>query len=858
MRRHGGRFYRTVLHDDGKLGQTFAEGTHVVHLHGYWHGSDTLHTPQQLLQPRPHLRRSLEGVVEASVLVVVGYSGWDDVITETLIELLSDSGKNPEILWAFHQSDRSAIEASNRQLLSLLSPGIGRGRVALYRGIECRALFSQVLEQLRPSYRVGSPPASEPRMKTVVREDSDGNSGPRQIRIEIDFPLPQQVSSDSDSPLIVSPWVGRGPELAILANLNQPIAFITGLGGQGKSALAGQFLQEQAISSRRFTIWDWRDCREESDRLSTQILRLVERLSNGAIDASRVEVTDISAVVGMLFQVLQDRTALLVFDNVDQYVDLESLEPTKGLEVLISEAHARSHQSLFLFTCRPDVRIDESRAIRVPLSGLSEQETKDLVAGCGIPRRDWDLSKELHQRTEGHPLWVRLVTMQAVRDESGLRGALDLISQGEATLPDTTRSIWAMLSDQQRDVLRTMAELDRPEPEMRLLDLLPGRNANRVNRALKTLRSFHLIETRTQPEGEPLLGLHPIIREFVRTSFPTAEREKYIGAILSFLDQMIGRFKPLLPQEPSYDILEHWARKAELQITLGRFEEATVTIDEIALPLINRGYVEEMVRIGMNLFRSIDWAVACSSYKPFDSVFQTCLTQMVQIGHSSTGGLLERYEEAIPGKSAQFILLCDLRCYADWYAGDYEAAIHWGEEGERLKKSTSVDTVFSTRHNLALALRDAGRVPEALERFLDSEPLQAVIAPGERIPGKEEHFYGNIGRCLYLGERWAEALICYVKSAQLLEGSRSPKEHLNKGYIRYWIGELLVHQGQLELAAACYRAAMCKWTECSPPRASQASEKLDSLIAEHPELHTYADEPDWKVEEAYGRWLDRQ
>ena len=57
--KHHGRFYRTVLHGDGSLGQTVAEGTHVVHLHGYWYGSDTLHTPQQLGQPRQQLRRSL-------------------------------------------------------------------------------------------------------------------------------------------------------------------------------------------------------------------------------------------------------------------------------------------------------------------------------------------------------------------------------------------------------------------------------------------------------------------------------------------------------------------------------------------------------------------------------------------------------------------------------------------------------------------------------------------------------------------------------------------------------------------------------------------------------------------------------
>jgi hypothetical protein len=46
--RAGGRYYRTVVHRDGNLAQTEAPGSHVVHLHGYWYGADTLHTPRQL------------------------------------------------------------------------------------------------------------------------------------------------------------------------------------------------------------------------------------------------------------------------------------------------------------------------------------------------------------------------------------------------------------------------------------------------------------------------------------------------------------------------------------------------------------------------------------------------------------------------------------------------------------------------------------------------------------------------------------------------------------------------------------------------------------------------------------------
>ena len=859
MLKHGGRFYRTVLHDDGNLGQTVAAGTHIIHLHGYWQGYDTLHTPQQLVQPRPQLGKSLARVVEESTLVVLGYGGWDDVITRTLMGLLMDSESNPEIMWAFHQSDVNIIERSNTELLKLLSPGIGRGRVSLYRGIDCRSVFTDIHNNLEPDYSTTSGLTEGSRMTTVVKEIPGEGVDPRKVRIQIDIPIPENMSADSDSPLFVDRWVGRDQELGILESLTKPVAFVTGIGGQGKSALVGQFLKQHAVASgSRFEIWDWRDCREESDRLSTQILRLIERLSNGAINASGIEVSDIRSIVGVLFHLLQDREALFVFDNVDQYIDLETFRPIKGLDVLALEAQARNHRSLFLFTCRPDVQVDESRAVRLSLSGLTKDETEKLIGACGIPKKDLYLTEDLHQITNGHPLWINLVAMQAIRHGEGLQSTLDLIKQGKPTLPDTTKTIWKTLNEHQRNVLRTMAELDRPESENHLLEFLPGININRVNRALKTLQSFHLIETRTQPERPPLLGLHPIIREFVKTNFPMKDRERYVGRILGFLDRMIGRYKGLLSKNPAYEILEHWVRKAELQIKFRNFEEATSTISEIARPLIDRGYPEEMIRLTKCLFHNLDWAEACSSYKDFDAVFNKCLENMIQLGHDTYEGFLAQYEAAIPGKSSQFILLCNLRCYAAWYAGQFESAIQWGERGSQLKEETDVDTAFSTRHNLALSLRDGGRVTEAIESFLEGESLEIVVAPNEKIQGKGAHFYGNIGRCLFLIKRLDEALVCYVKSAQLLEESLNYSDRLNKGYIRYWIAELLMIREEFDLAAAVCRASVCIWNETSPPRADRAANMLEKLVADHPEHRSYVDEIDLKVEGIYAHWLRSQ
>lgn len=856
--KHGGTFYRTVLHTDGDLGQTVGQGTHIVHLHGYWYGYDSLHTPEQLLQERPQLKRSLERVIENSVLVVLGYGGWDDVITQALADILSDSTSNPEVMWAFHDENPDVADLSTERVLRTLEPGLGRGRVSLYAGIDCYSALAAALDRVRPLYPSVSERDGDSTMTTVVTEEVDGRQR-RTVRIEVDFPISSEISSESDSPLIVSPWIGREPELSLLTASSAPIAFLTGIGGQGKSALAGQFLKCQAMSQGgRFDFWDWRDCREERDRLATQLLRLIERLSGGEIETSEIEVGDIRSIVGVLFQVLRQRKALLVFDNVDQYVDLETGDPIRGLDVLISESEVRTHQSCFLFTCRPDVRVDESRGIRIELSGLTESETRDLIAARGSLAKESPLAGELHEATDGHPMWISLIVMQALQRSDGLRGALDLIKQGGATLPETTRNIWRTLNKQQQDVLRTMAELDRPEPWNHLLSMLPGVNANRVDRALRFLRNIHLVEMRTQAGGDPLVGLHPIIREFVRTTFAKQEREPYVGKILDFLDRMIGRFRSILSQDPSYEVLEHWMRKAEYQITFGHFDRATDTIAEISRPLTNRGYAEAMIRLTLRLLGECDWTEACTSYRRFDWVFERCLTHMVEMGHDEVDGILRRYEDAISHKSAQFILLCDLRCYSLWYVEEFDEAIRWGEEGEKLRERTTVDTSFSTKHNLALARRDSGKISEALDSFLQGEALHRVTEPGVLVEGRHASFYGNIGRCLFLQGRVEEALPCYVKSAQLLEEEGGHGARLSKGYIRFWIAELLVEMEGFELAAAAYGAGMCMWGEVSPPRAGKAEKRLKELVDGRSYLGDYRDAQEWAMEGMFGRWLDEQ
>lgn len=166
IRKAGGQVYKTTLHSDGGLSQTDGPGCHIVHLHGYWYGSDTLHTSRQLQQSRPHLKASLGSLLRSKLVLVCGYGGWDDVFIESLIEVVQDDSAYPEILWTFHASKPAIPEA----LIQRFSPGLSRGRLSLYGGIDCNVLFPKLWNRWSTLERGVSSPKIAPTNPVVISD----------------------------------------------------------------------------------------------------------------------------------------------------------------------------------------------------------------------------------------------------------------------------------------------------------------------------------------------------------------------------------------------------------------------------------------------------------------------------------------------------------------------------------------------------------------------------------------------------------------------------------------------------------------------------------------------------------------
>jgi hypothetical protein len=116
----------------------------VFHLHGYWRDSATLHRPQQLLSKRPQLQQSLQRHLDNVHLVVMAYSGWDDIFTTAIANCLSDPAFNGTVSWCFYEQDEARVIAQNQRLFEKFEAGIAQSKIAFFRGVDCHSFFDEL------------------------------------------------------------------------------------------------------------------------------------------------------------------------------------------------------------------------------------------------------------------------------------------------------------------------------------------------------------------------------------------------------------------------------------------------------------------------------------------------------------------------------------------------------------------------------------------------------------------------------------------------------------------------------------------------------------------------------------------
>jgi tetratricopeptide (TPR) repeat protein len=648
---------------------------------------------------------------------------------------------------------------------------------------------------------------------------------------------------DEDRPPLVHLCVGRERELQLIANSNASVLFVTGIGGQGKSTLAAQYFAT-AQREHSYNYYVWRDCKEEGERFENQLASVIETLSGGRISAQDLAKQDIQSIVQVFMTLTVNTSVLLVFDNTDHYVNLETGRMTSSADVLIRELLSAGTSSRIFLTCRPTVDYRHSAALSCHLEGISLEATRQLFRA-----REAECSEEeivhAHIATEGHAFWLDLLALQVAKSPNSLRDLLDGLANEGGFLPEKALApIWETLDQRQQLVLRSMAEAVRPETETEIANYLRNKvNYRKVLRALNALRSMNLVVVKRRPTNPDVHELHPIVRQFVWRRFNKLERSSFINEIVKVFRHFIVTHRSELDEHPTFSVLQYWTHAAELDLAAGRIGSAIATLVEAGEAFASSGYPREFSRAARLLLNSFDWISDHSRHKGFDALFVLHIENLCHLGEwNEAERLLDKFELSVVERDARYILYCKLKCHSKWTQGEFAEAVRWGKIGQTLKESSNVDTQYDVAHQLALAERDAGQPELALPVFLNERPFEEVTDPDELDEDQDGAHYGNIGRCLHFMGQVDSALICYQKSALLIERQPKHQHVLNQGYIRRWIGELLVARQEYKLAAVFLEAARLKWLDVSPPKAAQIIRLKRQLGSQLPDISSMSND----------------
>lgn len=650
---------------------------------------------------------------------------------------------------------------------------------------------------------------------------------------------------DSDAPPLIDIWVGRIQELSLINEIQNGVLSITGIGGQGKSALAAKVLEAYRKNNSR-CFWDWRDCKEQANRFRTQLISVIEHYSRGKITASTLSDADICWLSKFFFQKIGDCKGLIVFDNVDHYVDVESNQFTSDVSAFVEEGLRVRHNFLIIFTCRPRISYASVRFREVYLRGFELVETRELfnlkLSGGLKPEQESNVQR-FHDVTNGHPLWLNIIASQVGRKPDITNVILRSLEAGN--IDDRTnsmlRGVWSGLNSNQQTILKYMAEMPRAMTLERIIEFVGDAvtSRNRFDRAFKGLKAISLlIEKGTGGIIPNRFELHPIVKAFVRREYrDQSERNEVIALLLTYCGQLVIRLKGKKGDKWSIDALEQLTTKADLELAMGNISGAIETLRNSSESLIARGIHEEFIRLAKEILNKTNWKESSwIEEEGFGELVRDLIRIMVEIGQSDEARhYLNQYSCIAPSGTARYIALCDLTAYVEWFEKNYEKAIDWGKRGVNLKKTSGLDTQHDSSHTLALAQRDSGLVDDALAHFCFGQNIESIIKEDHFSSKRDASFYGNIGRCLYFKEEIQNAMILYSKSVQLLERSDGSSDILNSGYGTLWIGEALEKLMKFEEAYLFYRKCTSIWGGRAPKRAEEIHVRLTKLESKIPQ-----------------------
>jgi hypothetical protein len=368
-------------------------------------------------------------------------------------------------------------------------------------------------------------PVTKSNLQAVMRRQRERT--PKLAEPEVAPASPPERDCYWGEQIDVSSIIGREQELQQLEmwltgnsdiNSLQPpcrLISIVGMGGMGKTSLAGKLTQKFAVSTQNFERIFWQSLRN-APPLDKILFQLIAFLSH----QQQTEPADIvDAQISQLMAYLRTTRCLIVFDNFESILaDGGYHEGYAGYSELLRRIATEYHASCLILTSRekPKTLIHlegDSASVRtLDLLGLSDREVEAIgtTNGCHTDNSsDW---QQLQQSYAGNPLAIKIAatTIRDLFDGS----VSEFLEQG-VILCNGIDALLAQqferLSEIEQQVLYWLAiGREAVSISQLLADFIPSGFRSQVLAALQSLDRQSLIE-----KSSGCFTLQPVVMEYV-------------------------------------------------------------------------------------------------------------------------------------------------------------------------------------------------------------------------------------------------------------------------------------------------------------------------------------------------------
>jgi len=526
---------------------------------------------------------------------------------------------------------------------------------------------------------------------------------------------------------------------------------VTGMGGQGKTALIGHWLKRLRPADlwgrEGIFFWSFYTNRDVKSFMRT----LLELEYN---ESKNVHELESDALVRRCLSLIKNYPIVIVLDG------LELLQERPGAEVygtlleddlrdLLTAAIRERHGSLIVLTSRfsfSDLMNYSGKTLSLlELNNLSPRESGILLESCGVGGLQ-DSRESIGKKLEGHPLALRIfAAVIAVKTEGDPTRLWDIIfaegdlrydNRFESKLKRLLRFYEENLPIVQRAILEVISLFNAPEEEATIVRMVERRLAKSRNGgsgrrqipdSLEWLYESGLL-LREHANNNLYYYCHPILRDHFRKSLINDDRDMATEAALLLTDRpgdtAPKTIKDILP------ILDG----IELFIDSGLCDRASEYFEDklqggkcfLSIPALQEGRRCTLGFIGDSSRRSL-----CERQLPRRLIY-IYFNQAAKFAGDAgevaeAASLYESAEKLCTQASDAGNLAVILRNKSIMlaYAGRLEEARKCIEESVKILKDKNEDFVnYTCKYDLAFILGIMGDVKEAMHCYLDADDIR--------------------------------------------------------------------------------------------------------------------------------------